>query len=65
MTKKERKELKERIESLEEAIFLEQMKDYIDWPWYYEARSRLNILKEELKLSEKEKEISKGSLGTN
>ena len=48
MTKKERKELEERIESLEEAIFLEQMKDYIDWPWYYEARSKLNILKEQL-----------------
>lgn len=56
MTKKERKELEKRIESLEEAIFLEQMKDYIDWPWYYEARSRLNILKEELKRDEKEKE---------
>ena len=52
MTKKKKKELKERIESLEEAIFLEQMKDYIDWPWYYEARNKLNILKE--MLNEKE-----------
>ena len=50
MTKKERKELKERIESLEEAIFLEQMKDYIDWPWYYEARNKLNMLKNELEI---------------
>lgn len=52
MTKKERKELKEKIESLEEAIFLEQMKDYIDWPWYYEARNKLNMLKNELEIEE-------------
>ena len=43
-----KEELIKAINQQEEALFLEQMKDYIDWDSYYATRGRLNKLKYEL-----------------
>ena len=43
-----KEEILSEIDNLEEAMFLEQMRDYMDHDWYRKARERLNIFKEEL-----------------
>ena len=43
-----KEELIKAINQQEEAMFLEQMKDFMDHKWYAAARERLNELKTEL-----------------
>lgn len=43
-----KEELLKEIDKQKEIMFLEQMKDYIDWSKYYKARNKLNKLENEL-----------------
>ncbi len=42
-------ELKNEIERIERAIFIEEMADFMDWGAYHDLKNRLNKAKAELK----------------
>lgn len=43
------KEIKDRLEKVENAIFMEQMADFMDWGNYYKLRDEERELKLKLK----------------
>jgi hypothetical protein len=45
-------ELKEEIKKLEDALFYEQMADFMDWGAYHRINGKLRVLKDELKKRE-------------